>query len=52
MVDLNFKARAEHFVPLSLVKRIASGSREALEDLSYIDEDNVKAIKGKQHTQS
>ena len=45
MVDLNFKARAEHFVPLSLVKRIASGSSETLEDLSYIGEDNVKAIR-------
>jgi len=45
MVDLNFKARAQHFIPLALVKSIASGANEPPDLASYIGEDGVKAIK-------
>ncbi|PFH50159.1 hypothetical protein AMATHDRAFT_75778 [Amanita thiersii Skay4041] len=44
MVDLTFKSRAKHFVPLSLLKRIVE-SEEVLEDISYIGEEGCKAVK-------
>lgn len=47
MVDLTFQARAKNFVPLSLLKRIASTSTaQPPSDVDYIGEDGVKAIKG------
>ena len=47
MVELTFKGRAERFVPLSLVKRIASStSEEPDEDVAGIGKEGVKAIKG------
>ncbi|GJE87441.1 EVE domain-containing protein [Phanerochaete sordida] len=46
MVDLTLKARAEHFVSLALLKRIAaSPSSEPPADVEYIGEEGVKAIK-------
>ena len=47
MVEVTFKSRAKNFVPLSLLRRIAaSSSSDVPEDVSYIGEDGVKAIKG------
>ena len=47
MVELTFKGRAENFVPLSLIKRIASStSEEPDEDITNIGKEGVKAIKG------
>lgn len=47
MVDLTFNVRAKHFVPLSLLKRIAaSPSSGPPSDVGYIGEDGMKAIKG------
>jgi len=45
MVDVIFKTRAKHFVPLSLMKRIAGLAAEPSEDVAYIGEDGVEAIK-------
>ncbi|KAI0355407.1 DUF55-domain-containing protein, partial [Trametes cingulata] len=45
MVDLTFVRRAPHFVPLSLLRNIAASS-EVPEEVSYIGEEGVSAIKG------
>ncbi|KAH8118754.1 PUA-like domain-containing protein [Phellopilus nigrolimitatus] len=46
MVDVTFKARAVHFVPLSLFKRVAGLETDAPPDeVAYIAEEGVKAIK-------
>ncbi|TFK62720.1 DUF55-domain-containing protein [Pluteus cervinus] len=46
MVDLLFKSRTRHFVPLSLIKRIASGQGDQPpEEVKYIGEDGVRALK-------
>jgi len=45
MVDVTFEARAAHFVPLALLRRIAAAS-EPPSEVAYIGEDGVKAIKG------
>ncbi|TEB23753.1 DUF55-domain-containing protein [Coprinellus micaceus] len=57
MVDLTFKSRAKHFVPLALLRYIASVSLPAssedkdevpdlVEELSYLSRKGVAAIKG------
>lgn len=43
MVDVKFQRRATHFVSLSLLKSIASGS---VDDVDYLDADDVASIKG------
>ena len=45
MVELTFSARATHFVPLWLIKRIAAAS-EAPTDVRYLSNEDVKAIGG------
>jgi hypothetical protein len=46
MVDLTFRARAKHFVSLSLLKRIgATTSVGPPSDVDYIGEDGLVAIK-------
>ena len=46
MVDVTFKSRAAHHVPLSLFKRVASlSSDEPPDDVAYIGKDGVQAIK-------
>ncbi|PSR92206.1 hypothetical protein PHLCEN_2v4736 [Hermanssonia centrifuga] len=47
MVDVTFKARTEHFIPLSLLKQIASNQpdSEPPSDVAYIGKDGVSAIK-------
>ena len=48
MVELTFRSRVEHFVSLSLIKRIASStSDEPEESYASIGKEGVKAIKGK-----
>jgi len=47
MVDLTFASRAKNFVPLSLLRTIAGAQLSAIpEDIVYLGEDGVKAIKG------
>ncbi|THH00102.1 hypothetical protein EW145_g7138 [Phellinidium pouzarii] len=46
MVDVTFKARCAHAVPLALIKRIASAGAAPPEDVAYIGEDGVRALKG------
>lgn len=47
MVDVKFVSRAVHFVSLALLKSIAGGnSYNPPEEISYIGQDGVKAIKG------
>lgn len=48
MVDVTFSSRAKNFVSLSLMKRIASlpNSSDIPEDIAYIGEEGVKAVKG------
>ena len=47
MVDLTFKSRAKHFVPLALLKRIVEfPSDQVPEDVSYIGLEGCKAIQG------
>ncbi|KAF8165764.1 PUA-like domain-containing protein [Crassisporium funariophilum] len=47
MVDLTFSARGTHFVPLALMKYIADLPPQHLpEEIAYIGDDGVKAIKG------
>ncbi|EJF62226.1 hypothetical protein DICSQDRAFT_58814 [Dichomitus squalens LYAD-421 SS1] len=43
MVEVTFGSRAKHFVPLSLLRNIAS---EPPEEVAYIGQDGAKAIKG------
>lgn len=45
MVDVSFVSRAAHLVPLSLFKHIAASSAVP-EEVVYIDEEGLKAIKG------
>lgn len=46
MVDVTFQARAGHFIPLSLVKRIATLSpADPPDELAYIGKDGVDAVK-------
>ncbi|KAM5542331.1 hypothetical protein V8D89_003790 [Ganoderma adspersum] len=44
MVEVAFGSRVQHFVPLSLLRNIASSS-ELPEEVAYIGEDGAKAIK-------
>lgn len=47
MVDLTFTARAQHLVPLALLKFIAENSSSNLVDeIAYIGDTGTKAIKG------
>jgi hypothetical protein len=50
MVDLQFKSRAKHLVPLALIKQIsaASGLGEVEEDVGvgYLGEEGMRGIKG------
>ena len=47
MVEVKFVARLAHFVPLSLLRRIAAASSSDIpSDIEYIGEDGVNAIKG------
>lgn len=47
MVDLTFKSRAKHLVPLALLKQIAEFPPDQVpEDISYLGTDGCKAIKG------
>lgn len=49
MVDLTFSSRANNFVPLALLKFIADlPSNSAPEEIDYLGEGGVKAIKGRQ----
>ena len=41
MVDAEFKSRAKHFVPLSVLKNIAAGDAP-----EYLTAEDVDAIKG------
>ncbi|KAI0737675.1 PUA-like domain-containing protein [Daedaleopsis nitida] len=45
MVDVTFVSRAAYFVPLSLLRKIASSS-EVPEEVEYIGEEGAQAIKG------
>lgn len=56
MVDLTFKSRAEHFVPLALLKYIADLRTTSSTDgedsgipaeIAYLGVDGVQALKGK-----
>lgn len=47
MVDLSFTSRAEHFVPLALLRHFADqSSSEPPSGVEYIEGNGVKAIKG------
>lgn len=47
MVDLTFKSRAKHLVPLTLLKQIAESPPDQVpEDISYIGAEGCKAIRG------
>ncbi|KAF8883175.1 PUA-like domain-containing protein [Gymnopilus junonius] len=47
MVDLAFKSKAPHFVPLSLLRKIADAPASQVPDeVSYLGEEGAKAIKG------
>ncbi|EIW76204.1 DUF55-domain-containing protein [Coniophora puteana RWD-64-598 SS2] len=47
MVDVAFKSRAAHFVPLALLRRIADSTSPSLPaGIEYLSHDNVQAIKG------
>ncbi|KAF4619201.1 hypothetical protein D9613_004805 [Agrocybe pediades] len=46
MVDLSFKSRASHFIPLALLRKISEISMNDIpEELSYLDETDVHGIK-------
>ena len=46
MVDVNFKLRAQHFVSLALIKRIAAlPSSQPFKEINYIGTEGVDAIK-------
>lgn len=46
MVDLEFTARAKHFIPLTLFRHIASlATDEPPTEVGYIGEDGIRAIK-------
>lgn len=46
MVDLTFASRAQHFVPLSLLRYIADNP-SLPDEIKYIGEEGGSAIKGK-----
>ncbi|KAJ3751867.1 DUF55-domain-containing protein, partial [Lentinula raphanica] len=46
MVDLTFESRANHFVPLVLLKHISEHVEDLPEELAYIGSEGAKAIKG------
>lgn len=47
MVDLKFTARANHFIPLALLRFVADlTTDEPPEEIKYIGEAGVNAIKG------
>lgn len=47
MVDAKFVARAQHFVPLSLLRHLADlASVKLPEAVGYVGEDGINAIKG------
>lgn len=47
MVDAKFISRARHFVPLSLLRHLASLTSAIPPDaVSYVGEDGIHAIKG------
>ena len=47
MVDLTFTSRAKHFVPLALLRYISDLNPQVLpEELAYLDDHSIKAIKG------
>jgi len=46
MVDVAFKSRAAHFIPLALLRRIADSTPSSLPvGIEYLSHDNVQAIK-------
>lgn len=47
MVDLTFKSRTSHFIPLALLRKIAEMSPSQIpEEISYLDEVDVRGIQG------
>ena len=52
MVDVTFRARAKNFIPLSLIKHLASLSPSSSsptdppDEVEYIEKEGMKAIKG------
>jgi hypothetical protein len=46
MVDLTFSSRAQHFVPLSLLRFVADHPNLP-DEIKYIGEEGASAIKGK-----
>ncbi|CAL1700109.1 unnamed protein product [Somion occarium] len=53
MVDVTFRSRAKHFIPLSLIKHLASLSSSSVSDppdeVDYIGKEGMKAIKDGTH---
>jgi len=49
MVEVKFISRAANFVPYPLLRDIAAGHVTPSAGIEYIDEEGVKAIKGKFH---
>ena len=47
MVDVKFISRATHFVPYPLLREIAAGRVTQSAGIEYIDEEGMRAIKGK-----
>lgn len=47
MIDATFLSRAEHFVPLSLLRHIAESARsDPPDEIAYIGTEGMKAVKG------
>ncbi|KAI0035668.1 component of IIS longevity pathway SMK-1-domain-containing protein [Vararia minispora EC-137] len=46
MVDVAFDARATHFVPLAVLRKIAAGGAEPTNNIAYIGPEGVVAVKG------
>ena len=47
MVDLTFRSRAAHFIPLALLRYIADLGPQVLpKEIAYLGDHGVKAIKG------
>jgi len=47
MIDATFVSRAQHFIPLCLLRHIAdSANPDPPNEIAYIGTDGVKAIKG------
>ena len=50
MVDVTFRARTAHFIPLALLRRIAAAPASAPpDDVAYIKEAGAKAIQRTSH---